>query len=113
MTTPQKAKGSQWERDCVAALQRAGFKYAERRYGAGANIDKGDITGLPGLVIECKNHKALAIAEWIAEAELERANAKSDYGVVFVKRRGKSAEEGYAIMTIGQFARLWQERNDL
>lgn len=113
MTTPEKAKGSQWERDVVKFLQENGFIYAERRGLAGQQQDKGDIVGLPGLVIECKNQKSFDLAGWIAEAEVEKGHARADYGVVFAKRRGKRAGQGYAIMTIEEFARLWRERDGL
>jgi len=113
MTTPEKAKGSQWERDIAKYLVEAGFIYAERRYGAGNTQDKGDINGLPGLVIEAKNHKTMDFAGWLREAERERQNAKADYGIVVAKRRGKGAAEAYVVMTLADFARLWREREDL
>ena len=40
MTNPNKAKGSQWERDVVAYLQANGFPYAERKFGAGPLTEK-------------------------------------------------------------------------
>ena len=110
MTNPAKMKGSQWERDIVSYLVAHGFPYAERRYGAGATLDKGDITGvMPGLVIEAKNHQKLDLAGWIGEAERERINAKAKVGVVIAKRRGKSAEHGYVIMTLATFADLLKD----
>ena len=112
MTTPQKAKGSQFERDVAQYLRENGHRYAERSYGAGRQDDRGDITGLPGLVLECKNHKTMDLAGWIGEAKVERDNAKADYGVVVVKRRGKSASEAYAVMTLADFSRLWKERDE-
>jgi Holliday junction resolvase len=112
MTTPQKAKGSQYERDVAKFLRENGHPYADRRYGAGNTQDKGDITGLgPRLVIECKNHKTLDLSGWLAEAEIERENAKAEYGVVVAKRRGKNAGESYVVMTLADFARLWKEAN--
>ena len=113
MTTPEKAKGSQWERDIANYLVEAGFIYAERRYGAGNTQDKGDINGMPGLVIEAKNHKTMNLPGWLAEAEVERANAKAEYGVVVIKRRGKPAAQGYVVMTLADFAKLWRERDDI
>ena len=46
-----KAKGSGAERDCVVTLKDEGFIYADRRL-AGATLDKGDISGIPGVTIE-------------------------------------------------------------
>jgi hypothetical protein len=111
VTTPQKAKGSQFERDVAKYLAENGHPYAERRYGAGNTQDKGDINGLPGLVIECKNHGTLKFSEWLKEAEVEKGHAKADYGIVVAKRRGKSASEAYVVMTLADFSRLWKERD--
>ena len=113
MANPNKDRGSQWERDIVALLRDMGFTYAERAYGAGRPDDVGDISGLPGLVIEAKNHKTLDFPTWLAEAEVEKKNARAAHGVVFAKRRGKGAADGYAVMRIEDFIQLWKEREDL
>ena len=113
VTTPQKAKGSAFERDVAKYLADHGFPYAERRYGAGNTMDKGDINGLPGLVVECKNTQRIDIPGFLQEAEIERANAKADYGIAVVKRRGTGdAGQSYVLMTLESFARLWKERDD-
>jgi hypothetical protein len=100
-----KAKGTKWETEIVRALRDAGFVQAERRAGNGIH-DRGDITGIPGLVVEAKNHARTELAEWVKEAITERDNARAMYGVVWHKRRGKAAaEDGYVTMTGGDF--LW------
>ena len=106
MTNPNKAKGSQWERDIVGYLQAHGFPYAERRFGAGQQNDKGDILGIPGVTIEAKNHAKFAQSDWLAQAETERVNAGNKHGVVVVKRRGKSAGEGFVVMTLETFCEI-------
>ncbi|WP_206315287.1 hypothetical protein [Streptomyces sp. C1-2] len=106
MTNPNKNKGSAWERAIVTALQTAGWPYAERRL-AGALKDRGDIAGVVGVVIEAKNKARMDLAEWIDEAELERANDNAWLGVVWHKRRGKaSAADGYVTMTGAAFLEL-------
>ena len=112
MSNPQKAKGSQWERDVVKYLKETGHRWVERAYGAGRQDDRGDITGLPGWVLECKNHKAMDLAGWIAEANVERANANAEYTVVVVKRKGKPAANGYVVMELEQFSRILRELNE-
>ena len=109
MTNPNKAKGSQWERDVVGYLQANGFPYAERRFGAGAKLDKGDIVGIPGVTIEAKNHAKFALSDWLAQAEEERKNAGNKFGVVIVKRRGKATKEGYVVMTLETFVEIVEE----
>lgn len=101
-----KAKGTYFESQIVEFLCREGWTWCERRSLNGA-LDKGDITGIPGVVIEAKNHGTLKLSEWIKEAEVERVNAKADIGVVWAKRRGVgNADEAYVVMTGRTFAEL-------
>jgi len=50
--TAAKAKGSKAELDIVKYLKQW-FPYVDRRL-AGATLDKGDISGIPGVTIEIK-----------------------------------------------------------
>lgn len=111
MTSPSKVKGSAWERAVVSRLRYWGIR-AERRFGAGATDDKGDIVGLPGFCIEAKNEKTINLAGYMDETERERVNAGCAYGVAVVKRRGKDAGQGYVVMTLDSFARLMSEGGD-
>ena len=90
MVNPSKAIGTQAETLVTRYLQENGFGTAERRALHGT-YDLGDITGIPGVVIEVKSGHA-------AETETERKNAEADIGVLVVKRKGKgSAESWWAI----------------
>ena len=105
MSNPAKRKGSQAERDVVAWLKANGYKYADRRL-AGATLDKGDISGVPGVTIEIKNHAKLDLAGWTAELEVEMKNDNAWTGVVIHKRKGKGdVGEWYATMP----ASIWLE----
>jgi hypothetical protein len=104
-----KAKGSAAERDLVTFLRTAGFPHAERRL-AGSAQDRGDIAGMPGVVVEVKNHASLNLAGWVDEALVEQGNDGADYGIVVHKRRGKgSAGDWYATCTVAQIARLLRQ----
>lgn len=93
-----RAKGTSWESAWVAYLRDNGVLHAERRALAG-NVDRGDIAGIPGIVLECKSG-AFHLAEWLAEAEQERINDRADFGIVLAKRAGKaSPADGYAILS--------------
>jgi hypothetical protein len=101
-----KAKGTAFETAVVNCLRNWGFVAAERRALHGAN-DKGDITGLPGVVIEVKNQRAMDLAGWVREAEREGEAAHADLAVVWHKRRGKaSAEDAYVTMNGASFLAL-------
>jgi Holliday junction resolvase len=107
-----RQKGTSWETAIVRYLQERGYPYAERRALSGSR-DRGDISGLPGVVIEAKSCAQIRLSDWIDQAEEERHNAFSGEGiegtvaVVWVKRRGKtSPADGYVVMTGEQFVEL-------
>lgn len=82
-----KQKGTAAETAVVRYLQAHGFPYAERRTLAGVN-DRGDIAGLPGVVLEVKNCKRTELAGWLDELEVEMSNAGAYIGACIHKRRG-------------------------
>ena len=108
-----KKKGTAAESAVVTYLRAAGFVQAERRTLNGTK-DRGDIAGLPGVVIEVKNCARQELASWVAEAELERDNDGASLGVVWHKRRGRgSASDWFVTMSGAQFADLLRELQGL
>ncbi len=70
-------------------------------------MDKGDISGIPGVTIEIKNHSRIDLAGWIAELETEMANDKAWTGTVIHKRKGKSdVGQWYATMPVSVWIEL-------
>jgi hypothetical protein len=93
-----KRKGTSWESAIVGYLIEQGWPHAERRALAGA-LDKGDITGLPGVCIEAKSAARHELAQWWEEAKAERRNANAATACVWFKRRGKtSPAHGFVLM---------------
>lgn len=97
----QRTIGTRAETAVVNYLRDNGFPYAERRALQGA-LDKGDITGTPGLVWEVKGGATamgageLLIQRWLAEAETERVNAGAARALLVVQRKGYGpARAGY------------------
>lgn len=107
MTTPQKAKGSQFERDVVNFLSDW-FPTIERRL-AGSQQDRGDLQGIPYTVIECKNHKTFNLPGWMDRLAEQMDNANAFRGVVIVKRRNKPTAQAYAVMPLELWAELIKE----
>lgn len=94
-----RAKGTAFETDVVRYMNAHGFPYAERRALAG-NLDKGDITGVPGWVFELKNCQRIELGEFMSEAETEAVNARcADYAVI-VKRRRRNVADAYAVLPL-------------
>lgn len=109
MTNRNKAKGSAAEASVVQYLQAMGFAQAERRL-AGSATDRGDIAGLPGVVIEVKNCARQELAAWVGEAEVERDNDNANLGVVWHKLRGKGHPADWFVTMSGeQFVFLLRE----
>jgi len=79
-----KAKGTAAETAVVAALQNLGWPTAERRALSG-NLDKGDISGIPGVCFEVKDARTWQTSGWMLETEIERVNAGADYGILVIK----------------------------
>lgn len=110
MTSPQARKGSGFERDAVGYIRENGFPDAERCYGAGRPDDVGDIDGVPGVVIECKNRADMShLALWVDEAQREADTDGADFGVVIAKRRMKGIDEAYMVMKVRDGVRLLRE----
>lgn len=106
MTNPSKKAGTAWESAIVSYLQDHGWPYAERRTLAGSK-DRGDVAGVPGVVIEAKATKTVALGTYVDEANTEVLNDGAELGVVWLKRRGfVSPANGYVVMDGGTFVNL-------
>lgn len=103
-----KAKGTLAESAAANYLKFQGWPHAERRALCGS-VDRGDITGTPGVVWEVKAGTTLCIPEWLRETEAERVNAKADYGVLVVKPKGVgtgNVDRWWSLMPLYQMTAL-------
>lgn len=109
MSAASRRKGAAYERDVVAHLRAKGRPHVERRI-AGMAADRGDVTGWPGVVVECKNRKAIDLAGFVDQLAGEIAEAQAETGVVIVKRAG-IADVGrhYAVLTVDGWLALMAE----
>lgn len=104
---PSKDRGTRWESSIVDYLRANGVPHAERRTLNGAK-DRGDIAGLPGVVIEAKSAGRVELAGWVDEAEVERRNDNTaPVAVVWHHRKRKASPgDGFVTMTGAQFLGL-------
>lgn len=101
--------GTKWETAIVKVLIDHGWPHAERRRLSGTR-DRGDIAGVPGVVIEAKNTNRLEVAAAVDEANVEALNANAPIGVAWFKRKGKTSPlDGYVLMSGDTFLRLLEE----
>lgn len=105
-----KDAGTRWESAIVTYLREHGAPHAERRTLTGGK-DKGDIAGIPGVVIEAKNAARQDWSTWVDEAQTEAANvAPGTLAIVWAKRRGRSSPgNGYVMLTGAQLVQLLTE----
>jgi len=87
MVNRPKQKGTAAESAVVSFLRTQGFPYAERLALQGGK-DRGDVTGIPGIVVEVKAENVYTLSSWLQECRVEVENAKADYGFVAAKPRG-------------------------
>ena len=108
-----KRKGTAAETAIVNYLRAMGFVHVERR-ALNGTADRGDIAGIPGVVIEAKNCARQELAAWVQEAETERDNDHASLGAVWHKRRGKGhPADWFVTMTGAQFVTLLRELQGL
>jgi hypothetical protein len=100
-----KQKGTKFETEVVNHLHAKGLDLTHRQVLTG-NIDIGDIGGIPGWVIECKNVNSASWAAWMDETEVERRNAGAEFGLLVVRRRMAAIEKAYAVLPLSQAIRL-------
>jgi Holliday junction resolvase len=98
MSTKSKARGTTAEREVVRYLQQW-WPAAERRALSG-NKDKGDVAGIPGVVIEVKAAARLELAAWRRETWTEMTNAGASACMLVVKRPRKPVGQWDAYMRV-------------
>jgi Holliday junction resolvase len=100
VSTKSKAKGTTAEREVVRYLQNW-WPAAERRALSG-NKDKGDVAGIPGVVVEIKAAQTQTLPKWQRETLAEQANAGAARCMLVVKRPYKAVPVWDAYLPIGQ-----------
>jgi hypothetical protein len=93
-----KQKGTSAETAVVNWLQSKGRKHVERRSLNGSH-DRGDIAGIPCVVIEVKNCAKMELSQWVSELQVEMHNDKAETGTVIHKKRG-TTDVGYWYATM-------------
>lgn len=100
MTNRSKQRGTTAEREVVKYLQNW-WPAAERRALSG-NKDKGDVAGIPGVVVEVKAAQTQLLTKWQKETAAEQANADAARCMLVVKRPYKAVPVWDAYLPIGQ-----------
>ena len=102
-----KDKGTAAEREVVKYLKDY-WPAAERRALSG-NKDKGDVAGIPGVVVEVKAAERQQLAAWKRETLAEMGNAEADLCLLVVKRKYKPVAEWDTYTPCDQLAGFTEE----
>lgn len=79
-----KDKGTRAETAVVRLAREMGFPYAERRALTGGK-DRGDITGIPGVVIQVKDHAKWSVGAWQRATLTQMVNDGANTSMLVVK----------------------------
>lgn len=108
-----KAKGTRWETSVRDFLNATLFSLVKIYRPAQEGFrDVGDLHGLPGFVIQCKDWRdwQSAIREGLDGAVTQAGNAGETYGIAVVKRARKPVGDAYVVMRLSDFAEMQCER---
>lgn len=97
-SAPRRA-GTKFESACRDFIQTWGFPHCERAPLWGGH-DRGDLLGIPGFVIQCRNTARLDLAGAIDDAKTQAANNGSGRPVAIIRRRGTSVAGAYVVMEL-------------
>lgn len=109
-----KAKGTAAETAVVRWVRVNGFPGADRQPLRG-NRDAGDIALAPGIILEVKSVATAASGQpgaklletWLAQTDVETANAGAAHGLLVVKRSGTAdPRKWWCYMRLGEWLRL-------
>lgn len=105
----ERSLGTEFETATVNYLHENGFPAAVRT-GSAAYGD-GDVTGIPGLVIENKNQKKMDLSGWLTQAtKAADRRGLEEIPVVVHKRRGKGISQAYCTLSLESLVKLLKER---
>lgn len=87
-----KDKGTAAEREVVKYLRSKYWPYAERRALTG-RLDRGDVTGVLGVVIQVKDVQQKKLGTWFEEVQVQAANDGGSVAVLVVRTFRKNVSK--------------------
>lgn len=111
LSSKSRRIGTSGEVRVAKYLATQGWPYAEHRALTG-RLDKGDITGTPGLCWQIKaGHYAWNASDndfikWLDDANWQAGNANADYGILVVARERKQPRDWRAFIRLGDLYAL-------
>lgn len=88
LSATERRRGATYEREIARELRARGFN-ADRTSNGKVQAARGDISGVPGLSLECKRCERIELPKWLAQAT-EDAQDGNAPAVVFRRNGEKS-----------------------
>lgn len=104
MSRASRDKGAQFERDVQDMARAHGFTQCRRAFASGAR-GGADLTGIPGVALECKRQERVELRSWWAQAE-----AAADPGEVPVVALRWSRGPALAVLPLDELLSLLRLR---
>lgn len=98
MSHPSKVRGTRWESAVRDFLNSAGLQTF--RPALHGNVDKGDLFGVAGWTVQCRDTARIDLAGAVDDARQQALNAGTSAFVAIVKRRRRGVGEAYAVMPL-------------
>lgn len=105
MSGKSQRKGMRGELELAAVLR--GYGYEIKRGGSLSFGEVPDLTGLPGIHIECKRCEQIRLSEWMEQAERDSKRFHDGAPAVFHRR---SREGWHVTMNLADFMRLYDRQ---
>lgn len=105
MGAKSQRKGRAAELELARVLQGYGYPVEAGRAQSYGEVP--DLTGLPGIHIECKRVEALRLSEWMAQAERDAQRFGDGAPAVFFRR---SREPWRVVMDLEDWIKIYQKR---
>lgn len=108
MTSPQRRKGNNAEREIAGILTDLLGLKVRRRLQEGRSDDAGDLEGLPGVCAQVKSYSDVqrAIREALHDLPAQMEAAGATHGVGFIRRPGG---QWLAVQSIEQWSAMYRE----
>ena len=100
-----QAKGANGERELAAILRGCGYDI--QRGGSLSFGKEPDLSGLPGVHIECKRAETLRLSEWMAQAERDAQRFQDGAPTIFFRR---SREPWMVCMKLEDWLSVYQRQ---
>lgn len=100
-----KQKGARGERELASKLREHGYDCRRTQQYCGYTGDAADLTGLPGIHVECKRTERLSLYDAVNQAKRDAAET-DELPAVFHRRNN---HEWLVIMTLDDWMNLYRE----